>query len=291
MAGKNGGKGGGIGSQVVVVILALLVIVLLIGYPMLKTGNMNPISSMNYWFQTIGVQAKDCAVGAVQNDRECKFSPSADGVSGANGNGKLTGTSQPDKPATKTEEAKTAYLKALENLKVSNAEEAEYKPGEWNIWANTGGNCTTRGDVLKALGKNVTTKDNDPASCAIVTGIWASAYDGKTIIATPENSPNSIRQNVSVDHIISPEYANAHGAKDWDTAKKEAFANDKTQLLAVSTESAKAKNNQSPAGYMPQPSEQCHYSQLWVDTATKYDLSITQADKSALQKGLETCTQ
>lgn len=290
MAGKNG-KGGGIGTPVIVTLLVLAVATLIIGYPMLKTGSMNPINSMNYWFQTIGVQAKDCAVGAVQNDRECKFAPSADGVGGSGGNGKITGTSQAGKPATKTEEAKTAYNKALENLKISNAEEAEYKPGEWNIWANTGGNCTTRGDVLKAQGKNVTTKDNDPASCSITTGIWTSVYDGKTIIATPENTPNSIRQNVAVDHIIPPEYANVHGGKDWDNAKKEAFANDTTQLLAVSAESAKTKNNQSPAGYMPQPSEQCHYSQLWIDTATKYNLSITQADKAALQKGLETCTQ
>ena len=84
MAGKNG-KGEGIGTPVIVTLLVLAVVTLIIGYPMLKTGSMNPINSMNYWFQTIGVQAKDCAVGAVQNDRECKFAPSADGVGGSGG--------------------------------------------------------------------------------------------------------------------------------------------------------------------------------------------------------------
>ena len=274
-------------------ILASVIIIATFGLPYLygvsHTKNLSPLVAYPYTFKTFGDAAGRCIESVVDSSKECKLTAPGIGGIGTGAGGALSEPALPNKPAKKDAEAITAYGKALDNLKVAKAEDAEYTPAEWNIWATNNNGCTTRAEVLKAQGKDVTTKDNDPASCDITSGNWTGIYDGTTFSVKPGEDPTGLRKNISVDHVISPKYAATHGAKDWDAEKKEAFANDTSQLLVVSADSAKAKDGKSPAGYMPQSSEQCRYSQLWIDTATKYDLSITQADKSALQKGLQTC--
>ena len=291
MAQGQGKQSGGVVKTFFVAIILIAMLSSPYFFGVAKTGSFDPKTALTYTFNVFGNAGGNCLESTLINSKECKLV--APGVGGGNvgtgAGGKLPEAALPNKPANKTAEAVTAYGKALDTLKVSKDEDAEFKTEDWNVWAINSDGCTTRAEVLKNQGKDVATKDGDPASCDITAGTWVGAYDGNTFTVKPGENPTELRKHISVDPIISNKYANSHGAKGWDAEKKSAFANDTTQLVVASTESAKAKDGKSPAEYMPQASEQCHYSQMWIDTATKYNLSISQADKNALQKGLQTC--
>ena len=58
------------------------------------------------------------------------------------------------------------------------------------------------------------------------------------------------------------------GANDWDTARREAFANDLDDphaLIAVSSSSNQSKGAADPSNWLPDnPDDQCRYIVAWV---------------------------
>lgn len=169
----------------------------------------------------------------------------------------------------------TPIVGTLDHLKAAPAAKVAYKRSEWKHWV--GYPCDTRAKVLKSQGKNVKT---DPATCRVLSGTWVSPYDNKTV-----TNPRSL----DIDHVIPLGYAAAHGGQAWNAAKKQQFANDTSQLLAVTAHENRSKGDSGPADYMPRKEFRCAYSQIWVRTAAKYGVSISSADKSALRAGLLTC--
>jgi hypothetical protein len=281
--GKPNTQGGDGSIKSIFALVAIVVLVFggLYLYAVGQTGNKSPYAAVMYYLTTENDNVGDCLMsGTIDKSKECKLN---NGKGGSGTNGQAGG--QADKAVIVD-----TYTKRLEDIKIANpATDVAYNRAEWGVWSKLDGEkCNTRVQVLKAQGVNVVTKDGNPDSCAIAGGIWVSPYDGE-ITDVKKGEDTKPISKIQIDHVIPLKYAAAHGAKDWNQEKKVAFANDTTQLLATSGTSNTSKGAKGPAEYMPRESEQCRYSQIWIDTAKKYDISITKADKNKLAEGIATC--
>ena len=82
------------------------------------------------------------------------------------------------------------------------------------------------------------------------------------------------------------------GASKWQTSEREAFANDITrpQLWAVTDNVNQSKGDRSPDAWKPPlRSFYCTYAKSWIRVKSHYKLTITSAEKSALDGMLDSC--
>jgi hypothetical protein len=112
------------------------------------------------------------------------------------------------------------------------------------------------------------------------------------------------------DHMVPLKEAWVSGARRWNEADLEAFANDveRPQLLAVSLSQSfriqpsflpidiglvatnRAKGDKDPAEWLPPlESYHCTYVRAWVTVKSHYELSVDAAEKAKLQEVLEGC--
>lgn len=171
----------------------------------------------------------------------------------------------------------SGYTAALEGIRVEEPQKVDYKRSDFRHWV--GKPCNTRKQALINQGIDVVySKDS---KCKITSGTWNLPYAG---------GQTADQRSLDADHVIPLSYAAKHGADKWDAATKEAFANDLSQILMTSAKENRAKGDKGPGEYMPPNKDfHCQYSKIWVQTAAKYDLSVSEADARALQAGLATC--
>ncbi|KFA71452.1 hypothetical protein S40288_04319 [Stachybotrys chartarum IBT 40288] len=125
--------------------------------------------------------------------------------------------------------------------------------------------------VLQRDGVNVVVD----GSCTAQSGTWYSPYDGATWTAASD---------VDIDHMS--------GAASWTTSDREAFANDISgpQLWAVTDNVNQQKSDQSPDEWKPPlTSFYCTYAASWIQVKSTWDLSVTEAEYSALEDMLGSC--
>lgn len=154
-----------------------------------------------------------------------------------------------------------------------------YSRDRFHIWASQGHGCDTRDVVLKRQGHDV----KATSECKIYNGSWTSPYNGKTY-----TDPQALQ----IDHVVPLADAWLSGAKNWSDDKREAFANDLTrpQLLAVDGHDNEAKGDQDPSEWKPpQHDFWCTYARDWVSVKAYWKLTVTSAEKAALEDMLATC--
>ncbi|KAK7512927.1 uncharacterized protein IWZ02DRAFT_457967 [Phyllosticta citriasiana] len=154
-----------------------------------------------------------------------------------------------------------------------------YSRDEFNHWITISGSCNARETVLKRDGTNVETS----SACAATSGTWVSPYDGATWTAASD---------VDIDHMVPLSNAWQSGASSWTAAQREEFANDldNPQLWAVTDNVNQSKGDSSPDEWKP-PLESfyCTYASAWIKVKSVYSLTITSAEKTALEDMLNTC--
>ncbi len=181
-------------------------------------------------------------------------------------------------PTGSTQDAKGASAQ-LNKLVVAKAASMKgYSREKFPHWRSTGSNCDVRDSVLKRDGTKVKL-----SGCNVVAGTWKSVYDDKTLTSPAQ---------VDIDHVVPLANAWRSGAAKWTTPQRQAFANDldDPQLVAVSAGSNRSKGDQDPSTWKP-PSQAhwCEYAKDWVAVKTKFKLTITDKEKSALKDMLGTC--
>ncbi|MEV7322702.1 HNH endonuclease family protein [Streptomyces sp. NPDC093970] len=167
----------------------------------------------------------------------------------------------------------------LASLTVATEVRTGYERDLFPTWDTISGTCNTREWILKRDGSNVVTN----SACTATSGTWYSPYDGATWSAASD---------VDIDHLVPLAEAWDSGARNWTTARREAFANDVTrpQLLAVTDNVNQSKGDQDPATWMPSlTSYRCTYVRAWVQVKYYYGLSVDSAEKSALTSYLSGC--
>lgn len=185
-----------------------------------------------------------------------------------------------DPKAPTVNDPTSVFVAQLKNVRVSDNDmkkNESYRRSEWKHWI--GEPCDTRKRVLRDQGIDV--KVVERPRCQIVSGRWKDPYSNREF-----TDPTRL----DIDHVIPLGYAARHGGQGWSAAKKEKFANDVTQLLAVDASENRSKSDKGPSEYLPPNKDfHCKYAKIWVSTARKYDVSVTATDMESLTRALKTC--
>lgn len=186
-------------------------------------------------------------------------------------------TAQAAPPTPVSAETARTYLSEL--TVTPEGSSSGYSRDKFPHWSTQTGACNTREVVLKRDGTDV----EQDASCAATSGNWHSAYDDATWTASSD---------VDIDHVVPLAEAWRSGANDWTNDDREGFANDLTrpQLIAVTDNVNQSKSDQDPGEWMPPlASYHCMYARMWVQVKHQYDLTLDDAEKTALDSALGGC--
>lgn len=161
-------------------------------------------------------------------------------------------------------------------VKIGDPHKTGYKRAAFGqAWEDVDHNgCDTRNDVLARDLTQIVRTDN----CTVSSGTLQDKYTGTTI--------NFVRgkSKVDIDHVIPLGYAYKQGAGDWPAAKREALANDLSNLTAADASANRSKSDSGPAEWMPSNAGyRCEYGKKFAAVSIKYDLPITQADFNTIQ--------
>lgn len=150
-------------------------------------------------------------------------------------------------------------------------------------WADTDSNaCDTRDDILK---RDLARVRFTGGHCKVSYGVLESdPYSGKEVTYRRGSS------KVDIDHMVALSDAWQKGAKYWDAGKRIALANDPLNLLAVDASTNRSKGDGDTATWLPpDKGYRCTYVAAQVAVKKKYELWVTAAEKSAMEKVLTTC--
>lgn len=149
-------------------------------------------------------------------------------------------------------------------------------------WADMDGNgCDTRNDILRR--DLVATIVED---CAVLSGTLDDPYTGVPIPFA--RGPGSAA--VQVDHVVALSDAWQKGAQAWTAGRRELFANDPANLLAVDGPANQEKGAGDAATWLPpQRGYRCVYALRQVRVKAAYGLWVTAAERDALNRELNRC--
>ncbi|GAB2760870.1 HNH endonuclease family protein [Salinifilum aidingensis] len=154
-----------------------------------------------------------------------------------------------------------------------------YDRDKFPHWSSGPDNCDTREQVLRRDGDGVETGDD----CYPTSGTWTSPYDGRTW---------SEPSDVDIDHVVPLAAAWRSGAAEWTNERRSEFANDldSPQLVAVTDSVNQEKGDDTPDEWMPpENGYHCTYASMWIASKHKWQLTVTDGEKSALEDALTTC--
>lgn len=169
--------------------------------------------------------------------------------------------------------------------------------GEWDLrtkysrdqfgqrWADVDHNgCDTRNDILARDLSNVQLKSG---SCVVLSGQFTEPYTGTFITFQRGQNTSS---KVQIDHVVALSNAWKTGAQSWDTTRRQLFANDPLNLLAVDGPANQNKSDQDAASWLPSnPGFQCQYVALQVAVKLKWQLWVTEAEKRTMAQVAALC--
>jgi len=141
--------------------------------------------------------------------------------------------------------------------------------------------CDTRNDILA---RDLVERQMQ-GSCVVLSGVlYPDPYTATNITFIRGKS------QVDIDHVVALGNAWVTGAFQWDTPKKEAFANDPLNLLAVSASANRQKSDADAATWLPSNRPyRCAYVARQIAVKSKYGLWVTSAERDAMSNTLSTC--
>lgn len=142
--------------------------------------------------------------------------------------------------------------------------------------------CRTREDILARDLNNVLNQ-----GCKVMSGSLEDPYTAKTIQFTRGPQSSSA---VQIDHVVALKNAWVTGAQQISERQRVNLANDPLNLLAVDGTTNQAKGDGDAATWLP-PNKgfRCSYVTRQIQVKAKYGLWVTQAEKTSMQKVLESC--
>ena len=148
-------------------------------------------------------------------------------------------------------------------------------------WIDADSDCqNTRAEILietSLVGPAFKTK----RKCIVVTGKWIDPYSGKTF--TNAN-------DLDIDHVIPLKAAFISGADQWDTSKREKFANDPNNLIPVWKRLNRQKGFKGPDEWLPPNQKfQCDYYKKWKKLKEEYGLTWPAREIASVKEKLKDC--
>jgi hypothetical protein len=123
--------------------------------------------------------------------------------------------------------------------------------------------------------------------CVVESGTLHDPYTGATLHFRRGNTTSTL---VQIDHRYPLALSHQQGAQQWSQEKREQFAADPANLVAVEGRINQAKGASGPGSWLP-PNKvyRCRYVIDFVIIAAKYDLSMNPGDHRAAQLVLRRC--
>ena len=187
----------------------------------------------------------------------------------------------------------TEAARQLRELAVRSADEASVVPDYdrqafGQRWADTDHNgCDTRNDILARDLARPTFKPGT-RDCVVLTGTLAEPYTGTTIQFQRGDKSSAL---VQIDHVVALADAWRSGAWQWDAQRRQEFANDPENLLAVDGAENEDKSASSADQWLPpNVAFRCDYVKRQIAVKYAYGLSVTQAEQDAMATQLTTCS-
>ena len=187
----------------------------------------------------------------------------------------------------------TEAARQLRELAVRSADEASVVPDYdrqafGQRWADTDHNgCDTRNDILARDLARPTFKPGT-RDCVVLTGTLAEPYTGTTIQFQRGDKSSAL---VQIDHVVALADAWRSGAWQWDAQRRQEFANDPENLLAVDGAANEDKSASSADQWLPpNVAYRCDYVKRQIAVKYAYGLSVTQAEQDAMATQLTTCS-
>lgn len=145
--------------------------------------------------------------------------------------------------------------------------------------------CDTRNDMLRRDLDNIRIKPGS-RGCTVMSGTLKDPYTARSIAFT--RGANSA--DVQIDHLVALSDAWQKGARQWSGQKRTDFANDPLNLLAVSGRANQQKGAGDAATWLPaNKAYRCEYVARQVAVKKKYRVSVTAAEKRAIERVLSNC--
>lgn len=145
-------------------------------------------------------------------------------------------------------------------------------------------NCDKRNIILQRDLRDVAV---DEDGCLVLSG---TLYDPYTATNISFIRGLGTSDDVQIDHIVSLSDAWQKGARQFNYEKRNNFANDPLNLLAVDGPANIQKSDGDAATWLP-PNKiyRCPFVARQIAVKSKYDLWITQAEKNAIKRLLNSC--
>jgi hypothetical protein len=146
--------------------------------------------------------------------------------------------------------------------------------------------CSTREEILQ---RDLTGKTyRRSGRCMVIaTGVLRDPYTGRVQAFRRGTATSSL---VQIDHVVALMDSWQKGGQQLAPARREAFANDPLNLLAVEGKVNQGKGASDAASWLP-PAKgyRCAYVSRQVAVKAKYGLWVTVAEKAAIARILSGC--
>lgn len=140
----------------------------------------------------------------------------------------------------------------------------------WNDPTDVTG-CDARNRVLSRQLRDVVFKDGT-RNCKVIAGWLQDPYSGERVDL----------RDVELDHTVALHRAWNAGAWQWDSRKRQIFANDPMELRALSSRVNRAKSDAALDEWMPPlPEARCPFVVDYLSVMAKYELPITVSERDA----------
>lgn len=177
---------------------------------------------------------------------------------------------------------------ALEALPVKGrAAKDNYDRNEFGqAWLDVDRNgCDSWSDILR---RDLTVSEFTAGSkCRIASGELREPYIGQDIHFRRGSESSSA---VQIDHVVALGDAWQKGAQQLTAKQRQSLANDPLNLIAVDGPANVKKGASDAASWLPaNKGFRCHYVARQVSVKAAYRLWVTQAEKDAIRRVLDSC--
>lgn len=186
---------------------------------------------------------------------------------------------------TQTTHQTNSALEALNTLQVKGrAPKTGYSRTQFSSDWGTLGGCSVRELILQRdMQDKVVNKDG----CRVMSGSLMDPYTGKEVTFLRGATSS---QAVQIDHVVAVSDAWQKGAQQLSKEQRYNFYNDPLNLLAVDGPTNNKKGDGDAATWLPPNKDyRCRYVARQIAVKVKYILWVTEAEKDAIKRTLETC--
>lgn len=147
--------------------------------------------------------------------------------------------------------------------------------------------CDTRNDILRRdLTAVVFTEGS---TCRVASGAIHEPYMGQAV-EFRRGSESS--KEIQIDHVVALGDAWQKGAQGLTSKQRQSLANDPLNLIAADGPANQQKSAGDAATWLPKNKNfRCHYVARQISVKASYSLWVTQPEKDAMKRVLDSCPE